>query len=72
MKKYLYLTQDFQGTELSADSLYGLSGLRTLVLNRGRYYYDNQLVYRYVNGEIDKKWLRKIRVCPDGISFHRM
>lgn len=72
MKKYLYVTQDFQGTEISAESLYGIAGLRTFIMNKGRYYYDRQMVYRYVNGEIDTKWLRRVQLDKDGIFFSRM
>lgn len=72
MKKYMYVTQDFQGTEISAESLYGIAGLRTLIMNKGRYYYDRQMVYRYVGGEIDTKWLRRVQLSKDGIFFSRM
>lgn len=72
MKQYTYITQDYQGEELSASSLYGLGGLRSLILHRCRYSYDRQLVYRYIDGVIDTHWVRCVRACADGVSFQRL
>lgn len=72
MKKYIYITESYQGEELSASSLYGLGGLRSLILHRSRYSFDGQLVYRYVDGVIDSHWMRCVRACADGVSFQHL
>lgn len=72
MKKYEYFTESYYGEQLFANSLYGLAGLRSLILNRGRYSFDGQIVYRYKDGEIDTHWMRRVCACADGLTFQRL
>lgn len=72
MKQYTYTTQDYHGIELSAPSLYGLAGLRSLILDRWHYCYDGQLVYRYMDGVMDLYWVRIIHADDNGVSFSRL
>ena len=72
MSKYVYKVKYFDGGFLSASSLYGLTGLRSLILRNKPYFYNGSLVHRYINGVLDADWARKVQVYTNGVSFQHL